>query len=265
MSRRATTDWDGRSYDRLADPQEAWARKVLERLPLAGGETVLDAGCGSGRVTKLLLERLPDGHVIGVDGSPSMVDTAREAFAGDGRVTLIVADLLDLGPELLAGHGAPEQVDAVFSNATFHWIADHEALFARIHSVLRPGGRLVAQCGGAGNVRTCCEAIEVAAELEPFREHVRGFRPWSFYGPEEAAARLEAAGFTEVNCSLEEVDPIVPDDPRDFVSVAGLASHHDRLPQELRGRFTDAVVDALPHPVELRYVRLNIDARRPDG
>ena len=265
MSRRATTDWDARTYDRLAAPQEAWARKVLERLALEGGETVLDAGCGSGRVTRLLLERLPRGRVIGVDGSLSMIETAREALSGDERVGLIVSDLLALSPSLLAENGAPEQVDAVFSNATFHWIADHETLFARIHSVVRPGGRLIAQCGGEGNVRSFCDAIETASEHEPFGEHVRGFRPWNFYGPEETSARLGAAGFTDVSCGLEEVDPVVPDDPRAFIRAAGLASHLDRLPPELREPFTDAVLEALPAPVELRYVRLNIDARRPDG
>jgi trans-aconitate 2-methyltransferase len=265
VSGRATTDWDARTYDRLAAPQEAWARKVLERLPLEGGETVLDAGCGSGRVTKLLLEHLPQGRLVGVDGSPSMIETAREAFAGDGQVTLIVSDLLELSPELLAAEGAPEAVDAAFSNATFHWIADHETLFARVHSVLRPGGRLVAQCGGKGNVQAWREAIEKASSLEPFSEHVGGFQPWNFYGAEETAARLKAAGFTEVRTWLEELEPITPEDPGEFVTVAGLASHRERLPADLREPFTDAALAQLPSPVELRYVRLNIDARRPDG
>jgi hypothetical protein len=82
LSRHTTTDWDARNYDRLAAPQEEWARKVLERLPLEGDETVLDAGCGSGRATKLLLDKLPDGRVIGVDGSPSMIEVARESVRG---------------------------------------------------------------------------------------------------------------------------------------------------------------------------------------
>ncbi|CAN5514465.1 hypothetical protein BH18ACT1_BH18ACT1_10740 [soil metagenome] len=66
-------DWDAPAYERVSSPQEDWARTVLDRLPLRGDETVLDAGCGSGRVTRLLLERLPDGHVVGVDAAPSMI------------------------------------------------------------------------------------------------------------------------------------------------------------------------------------------------
>ena len=263
MTRRTTTDWDAETYDRLAAPQEAWARGVLERLPLEGGETVLDAGCGSGRVTKLLLERLPDGRLIGVDGSPSMIETAGEAFEGDQRVTLICSDLLALTPELLREESGVESVDVVFSNATFHWIADHERLFRRLHGVLRPGGRLVAQCGGAGNVSSWREAVVTASGKEPFREYVGDFSPWNFYEAEPTEQRLKRAGFTDARCWLQEVEPIVPEDPCDYVAVVGLSSHHERLPEELREPFIEAVTKSMPDPFELRYIRLNIEAVRP--
>jgi trans-aconitate 2-methyltransferase len=265
VSSHTTTDWDAKTYDRLAAPQEEWARRVLERLPLNGSETVLDAGCGSGRATKLLLEKLPRGRVIGVDGSPSMIEVASETFAGDGRVTLITADLLELTPDLVREASGLASVDDLFSNATFHWIEDHERLFARLHSVLRPGGRLVAQCGGRGNVEGWVRAINAVAAREPFAVHVDGFEPWNFCGPEETEERLRAAGFERIRCSLEEMPVVVPDNPRDFVSVVGLASHHERLPEELREPFTDAVLEEFAGSVELRYIRLNIDAVRPDA
>jgi trans-aconitate 2-methyltransferase len=262
-SLNTTSDWDGKAYDKLAAPQEEWARKVLKRLPLRGDETVLDAGCGSGRVTKLLLERLPEGRVIGVDGSPSMIETAAEAFAADDRVALINSDLLDLSPALLAEHAGLEAVDAVFSNATFHWIRDHERLFAGVFSVLRPGAPFVAQCGGRGNVAEWRTAVEAASLRQPFAEHIGDFRPWNFYGPEETAQRLSAAGFTNVETGLVEADPIFPEDRRGYVTVVGLAAHRDHLPGELYEPFADAVIEELPDPLVLRYVRLNIDARRP--
>ena len=260
-----TTDWDARTYDRLAAPQEAWAREVLERLVLRGDEAVLDAGCGSGRVTKLLLERLPDGRVIGVDGSPSMIETATEAIGGDPRVSLICTDLLELTPEVLGERAGDDAVDLVYSNATFHWIADHERLFERLHAVLRPGGRLVAQCGGAGNVSSWRAGVEAASAEEPFREYVGGFSPWNFYEAEETERRLLAVGFSEVRCWLQEVEPIAPEDPREYVAVVGLAIHHERLPEELREPFVDAVIRNVTEPFELRYVRLNIEAVRPEA
>src|SRR4051794_38753075 len=143
--------WDGAAYDRLSTPMERLGREVLDRLELRGDETILDAGCGSGRLTELLVERAPRGRVIGVDASASMIDAAR-ARLGD-RADLRRADLaaLDLGGET---------VDVVFSTATFHWIADHDALFRCLRGALRDGGRLVAQCGGAGNIASILAATE---------------------------------------------------------------------------------------------------------
>jgi trans-aconitate 2-methyltransferase len=265
VSNRTTTDWDAETYHRLAAPQERWAREVLDRFPLRGDETVLDAGCGSGRVTRLLLERLPEGRLIGVDGSPSMIETATETIGGDPRVTLICTDLLEITPELIAGEAGIDGVDLVFSNATFHWIADHERLFERLHAILRPGGRLIAQCGGAGNVSSWREGVTAAAAEEPFRQYVGGFNPWNFYEAGETEERLRASGFADVRCWLQEVEPIVPDDPREYVAVVGLATHHERLPEELREPFVDAVIRNVRQPFELRYVRLNIEAVRADG
>lgn len=251
-----TTDWDAKTYDRLAAPQEEWARGVLERLPLRGDETVLDAGCGSGRVTRLLAERLPRGRVIGVDGSESMVAEARSALADLGeRVEIVHSDLLALE---LDG-----QVDAVFSNAVFHWVLDHPLLFRRLRTALEPGGMLVAQCGGEGNVAEWRAATEAAATLPEFAPAFADWDgPWNFAAPEETEAHLRAAGFAEAHCWLEG-KVVEPDDPRDFVAVVGLASHHSRLPAEQREPFTEAVLAGLPKPLVLRYVRLNIEARVP--
>jgi trans-aconitate 2-methyltransferase len=248
-----TVDWDAKTYDRLAAPQEAWAKDVLARLPLAGDETVLDAGCGSGRVTRLLLERLPRGRAIGVDGSASMIAVARNSLAGFGdRVELIHADLLELRLE--------EQADAVFSNAVFHWIFDHDALFRRLREALEPGGLLAAQCGGEGNVANWVAAVNRACAREPFAEFLDdGREPWHYATAAETEGRLLEAGFEDIRCWLEE-RVVEPEDPREYVAVVGLATHHDRLPAELREAFTDAVAEELPRPLVLRYVRLNIEA-----
>jgi trans-aconitate 2-methyltransferase len=248
-----SVDWDAATYDRVATPQEEWARGVLRRLPLGGDETVLDAGCGSGRVTRLLLERLPRGRVIGVDASPSMIEAARSGLP-DERVVLICTDLLDLALD--------EPVDAAFSNATFHWVPDHERLFARLAAAIAPGGRLVAQCGGAGNVEEFARAILAGSAREPFAEHVGGTVPWNFAGPEETETRLAAAGFVDVRCWLEE-KVAHPEDPRAFARASGLAWHLDRLPTKLHEPFMDAVMEELDEDPTFAYVRLNIEARRP--
>lgn len=250
--RMPARDWDGRSYDRISAPMEEMGRAVLDRLPLSGDESVLDAGCGSGRVTAALLERVPRGRVIGVDGSAEMIAAARDRL-GDAA-DLRVVDLLELSLD--------EPVDAVLSTATFHWIGDHDTLFTRLHDALRPGGRLVAQCGGAGNVeRVHTAAAEVGAG-GPFAEHFAGWRgPWNFQGPEETEVRLRAAGFTEVRAWLSEW-PVETYDGAEWLRTIVLGSHLERLPEDLRDVYVQAVGERLGlAPLRVDYVRLNIDAR----
>jgi trans-aconitate 2-methyltransferase len=255
MARERAVDWDAETYDRVANPQEEWGRQVLARLELRGDETVLDAGCGSGRVTRLLLERLPAGRVIGVDASPSMVAKAREWLADDDRVELRVADLAEL--ELA------EPVDAIFSNATFHWIGDHRRLFEVLFACLAPGGPLEAQCGGEGNVAELVRNLEALQGDARFAPYLRGFRVnWNFASVEDTRTRLARAGFGEIECWLER-RRVQPPEPRDFFRAGGPGSQLEYLPDELHETFIDAVLGSMPRPFTLEFVRLNISARRP--
>jgi trans-aconitate 2-methyltransferase len=245
--------WDGASYDRVSGPMEALGRDVLMRLSLRGDETVLDAGCGSGRVTEALLERLPEGRVIALDSSASMIAAARERLGeDDARLELRAGDLLQL--ELTA------PVDAILSTATFHWIGDHEALFARLRAALRPGGQLVAQCGGEGNIDVLRgEATELLA-ADPYAEHFIDWKPpWHYAGAEATRKRLLNAGFSAAECWLAPA-PRQPEQPREFLSTIVLGPHVQRLPEELREPFMDELLARLGEPVVVDYVRLNIDA-----
>ncbi len=255
-------EWDAETYERVSDPQFGWGLEVLDRLELKGDETVIDAGCGTGRVTQRLLERLPEGKVIAVDGSDDMVDATAKRFKDDDRVTTIPSDLLELTSGLLKRNDCEPAVDVLFSTATFHWISDHERLFERIHDVLQPRGRLHAQCGGSGNVARHATAIVKVASRPEFAPHFEGMRIiWNFATPEETAERLRAAGFAEVSCSLEE-KPTQPEDPRAFTRASTMGPHLARLPEELQEPFIDAVLEESGKPLVLDYVRLNINASR---
>jgi trans-aconitate 2-methyltransferase len=245
-------DWDAATYARVATPQLEWARPVVERLDLRGDETVLDAGCGSGGVTELLLERLPRGHVIAVDAAPSMVEHARAALGE--RATVFQSDLQELVLD--------RPVDAVFSNAVFHWVPDHDLLFRRMHDALRPGGRMVAQCGGAGNIeRFHGLAAEVGAE-EPYARHLGGWEgPWNFAGPDATRERLLRAGFAEAETWLEPA-PVHLSEPHAFIRTVCLGPHLKRLPEELHDPYVEAVAERMGAEPVLDYVRLNIVARR---
>ncbi len=248
----STRDWDATTYDDVSEPQQAWAREQLGRLRLHGDEVLLDAGCGSGKVTALLIDLVPDGRVYAVDVAPSMVEHTRAAL-GDG-VTALCQDLTAL--EL------PEQVDAIFSNATFHWIQDHQKLFARLAAALKPGGQLVAQCGGLGNIDAFRLLADEVAQTPEFAHCFTGWQgPWNYAAPEVTAKRLSAAGFTEVETWLEP-RPTTLEDPKPFVRTVCLVRHLDRLPEELHDAFIEAVLDRTGSPLVLDYVRLNMVARR---
>jgi trans-aconitate 2-methyltransferase len=244
-----TRDWDARSYDRISTPMTRWGTVVLDRLELRGDERVLDAGCGSGRVTEQLLGRLPSGSVIALDGSPQMIDEARRRLAAfDGRVEFVVADL---------GRPLPiDTVDAILSTATFHWVPDHDTLFTNLAAVLRPGGQLVAQCGGAGNFK---RVLGVLDDLDPER---RCYRPWHFETPETTKARLERAGFRDVHTWLhDEPTEIPPDTVAEYLRTVILGSTLERMPEADREPLVEAMADRLADG-HFDYVRLNITARR---
>jgi trans-aconitate 2-methyltransferase len=245
------SDWDASTYDRVADPQTRWGSAVLERLPLVGDETVLDAGCGTGRVTELLLERVPRGRVIALDASPAMVEEARRRLTPfDGKVDFVVADL---GRPFTLPGGEP--VDAILSTATFHWVPDHDALFRNLAAVIRRGGRLVAQCGGDGNVAS------IMAVLATVGDGWLGDR--NFATPKETAKRLALAGFTDIETWLQP-EPTrfeAGEQFETFLRTVILRQHLGRLPAAVHDAFVSEIVDRLAEPV-IDYVRLNIVATR---
>jgi trans-aconitate 2-methyltransferase len=242
-----TREWDAAAYERLSAPQTRWGQLVVDRLELAGNERVLDAGCGTGRVTAMLVERLPDGRVIGLDGSAAMIEQANVRFADEPRVELIVADLTE--PLLLDG-----QVDAILSTATFHWIADHGSLFRNLASALRPGGQLVAQCGGAGNISSLEEVISQLGHT--FADGK------TFATAEETRARLEAAGFDHIETWLHEEPTTIPEaDLEGFLETVCLGGIVDGMADDEREDFVHEVAARMPEPL-IDYVRLNINARR---
>lgn len=246
---KAPRDWDAATYDQVADPMTRWGAAVLDRLPLRGDERVLDAGCGSGRVTELLVERLPRGTVVALDGSPAMIEQARSRLARFGdRLEYVVADL---------GQSLPlaEPVDAILSTATFHWVPDHDALFQNLAAVLQPGGFLVAQCGGAGNIASIRRVLAGIGD--------GWFGDAHYETPAATAERLEAAGFVDVECWLtDEPTSFEPGPPFEtYLRTVVLGSHVARLPEPEREAFVHAVASALPE-ARIDYVRLNILARR---
>lgn len=256
------TEWNAERYHHISAPQQAWGRKVLDRLELQGHERVLDIGCGTGRVTGEIAARVPGGAVVGLDRSPAMLATAhawlREHAPGVG---------------LVLGDGASlpfrRVFDAVFSGATFHWIHDHAALFRSIVTALKPGGRLVAQCGGGANLALLRGRAARLTREPRFAPYFDDWEEPAYYSDAETAARrMQVAGFVAVETSLEAA-PTTFESPvefQEFIANVCVRNHVARLPNGDRQAFlrelTVAAAGDTPS-LTLDYWRLNLSGRRP--
>jgi trans-aconitate 2-methyltransferase len=269
------TDWDAERYHRLSNPQLGWGRHVLERLAPEPNERILDLGCGTGRLTAELFAAMAEGLVVAVDRSESMLREAAaqhvwhrgphplDAGKLPSRIHIVRADGLHLP--------FADAFDAVLSTATFHWIQDHDRLFASIYRALVPGGRLVAQCGGAGNLATLLERTSALIQTDPFKPFFAGWRdPWEFADVPTTIDRLGKAGFTAIDVSLTPAPTTLADraEYREFLSCVCVREHLSRLPEGPRNLLLDRLADLAAGdspPYTLDYWRLNILARKPAG
>jgi trans-aconitate 2-methyltransferase len=247
----------------VADPQFAWGRRLLERLQLRGDETAIDAGCGSGRLTRLLAERLPRGRVIAIDASEEMVEATRRHLEPDfgAHVDYLRSDLLDL--QL---HGV---ADVVFSTATFHWISDQSALYRRLAAALKHGGRLLAQMGGKGNIDRLRRRSETVMAQPDYQRFFAGWEvPWVYPDEETTRDRLEAAGFTRIEVELFPEPTTFPDRDRfrEFITAVNFRLHLQRIASEpLQREFIERIIEMAAHddpPYTLDYWRLNLSGTR---
>jgi SAM-dependent methyltransferase len=257
-------EWSAADYHRLSAPQFEWGQRVLRELRLRGDERVMDAGCGTGKLTRLLLESLPRGFVVGVDLSRNMAMHARENLTPDfsDHIGFAVADLVALP--------FCNCFDGIFSTASFHWVHDHDGLFRNLYAALRPKGWLQAQCGGGPNIHRLRQRVRALAQTSEFSNWLGKFRePWFFSDAESAASRLRAAGFENVVAGLEEAAYSAAGgrEFEEYLKTFVLQRHIELLPTEtLRANFVQKLVDAAADddpPWTLDYTRLNLRASKP--
>jgi trans-aconitate 2-methyltransferase len=259
-----TREWQAAAYHTLSDPQYQWGLNVLRKLqalPLRDNVHILDAGCGTGRVTAELMKAFPRAQVTAVDASQNMVQEAQKTLAPFGnRVKVEQLDLLNLA--------ADQTFDVVFSTAVFHWIKDHDRLFVNIHRALRPGGILLAQCGGGPNLKRLRDRTLEIIKLPEFAPFFKNWeRVWEYPDDRTTAERLQRAGFHDVNTGLEIAPTPLPDEDmyRRFVATVTCHPYVERIPPELQDEFLGHLARKAAEdkpPFLLDYWRLNILAKR---
>jgi trans-aconitate methyltransferase len=258
--------WNPQEYASNSSAQAVWADELIARLGLSGSERVLDVGCGDGRSTAELARRLPAGRVLGVDSSPEHAAHAALAYPPSvyPRLSFAVMDARSLASD--------EPFDLVFSNATLHWVDDHPAFLRGCVRVLRPGGCLVASCGGKGNAAEMFRGVDALIAEEPWHSRFIGFAfPYHFHSPEEYRPWLAEAGLEATRVELVEKDMTHAgaDGLTGWVRTTWLP-YLERVPHEEQGSFVAALLGRYlaEHPPDglgrthVRMVRLEVEARR---
>jgi trans-aconitate 2-methyltransferase len=258
-------EWNATLYHQISAPQVSWGKKVLARVSLRGDERLLDAGCGTGRLTRELLEALPHGQVVALDVSQNMIDAARTYLEPDfgSRVEFVCCDLLDLPFE--------REFDGIFSTASFHWVLDHDRLFRNLYRVLRPGGWLWAQCGGGKNLARLLARVDALISAPPYAKYFAGYQfPWEYSDAETTATRLRRAGFEQIETSLEEAPTKFPSaaEFQQFVESVILRHHLQRIPDDaVRRQFLAELTRQSATddpPFLLDYWRLNLQGKKAE-
>lgn len=257
------TYWNAEVYDKIGTPMRGWAQQVIDDLGLRGGETVLDAGCGSGSVTLDLWERVKEGNIYALDSSPDMIARLRATLVERG-----IENIIPMQTDLTK-FSLPEMVDVVFSNAVFHWIQDDTGLFGSLARATKSGGRLRAQCGGGENNKKLMTATRDVEKRIPYAEHLSGRVDSRKYRTEQQAVEaLQRNGWKNARANLfpspvefEDIDSAVL-----YLKTIILQQQASALPEELSDQFLRDVIDEviIRHgaPFVADYVRLDLWAER---
>ena len=195
-------EFDGEKYEQASAHQKEWGARLIAELGLRGDQRVLDLGCGDGALTARITEALPEGEVIGIDASQGTIEVALQKKRDNlGYLRMDIDDL-----------SLPGQFDVVFSNATLHWVRDHNRLLANVRMSLKEKGVLRFDFGGEGNCSHFLKVIREAMADEAFDRYFKDFQ-WPWYMPpvEEYEALARRAGFVEARVWGEIADRFFPD------------------------------------------------------
>jgi len=257
-------EWDPEDYAKQSGAQLVWARELMARLRLTGHEAVLDVGCGDGKVTAAFARAVSQGFVLGVDSSPAFIDYARRHYPAllypNLRFELMDARRL----------AYDRQFDVIFSNAALHWVDDHEAFLTGCARLLKPEGRLIISCGGAGNAAEAFRVLDDLIQKPLWQSFFAGFAfPWFFYSTADYAPWLAKAGLQSARLELVEKDMVHEgrDGLAGWIRTTWLP-YTQRLPRHLREVFIGELVDAYltEHPLDsagrshVRMIRLEVEA-----
>jgi trans-aconitate 2-methyltransferase len=267
MAKPKSYAWDAKDYAKNSANQYAWAQELIPKLKLKGNETLLDIGCGDGKITAEIAKALPRGRVVGVDSSKEMINLAQSTFPQKTYPNLSF-QLMDARKLTFQA-----EFDKVFSNAALHWIVDQAAVLQGAQRSLKTSGRLLFQMAGKGNAQDVIDVLDELLVENPWKRFFDDFTfPYAFLSPEEYRTLLAEAGLAPLRVEL------FPKDMK-FTGAEGLAGwvrttwlpFTERIPLERRDDFVKEIVNRYlqRYPadaqgvVHLSMIRLEAEASKP--
>lgn len=258
-------NWNPEDYEKSSSAQYNWALGLISELDLRGDERILDIGCGDGKITSGIASLVPNGSVLGIDISQEMIDFAKGKYTRDkyGKLTFQLGDASSIDFE--------EEFDLAVSFACLHWVKDHLSVLQGVGRSLRPGGRILFQCGGRGNAS---EILNMATDLirrETWSKYFQSFAfPYYFYGPEEYSPWLAQAGLKALRVELLSKDMIHNKTGLEGWIRTTWLPYLERLPEDMRQVFVGEVADSYIecHPpdrdgmVHVQMMRLEVEAAK---
>jgi len=259
--------WNPAEYQDNSANQLKWGAELIAMLKLTGAEHVLDIGCGVGNITAMIAEKVPQGYAIGVDSSPEMIAQAQKNYPemGSANLSFRIMDANQLS--------FYDEFDAVFSNATLHWVKNHLPVLKGIHNALRSGGRIVLQMGGRGNANDILKTMDILINRDQWSPYFKNLNfSYGFYGPEEYRPWLEQVGLRAVRMELVPKD-MIHDTKEKFAAWVRTTwlPYTQAVPPALRETLIHEVVTEYlkNHPldnrgfVHIKMSRLEVEAFKP--
>jgi 2-isopropylmalate synthase len=228
-----TNKWDAKEYARFSKGQKKWAEELMTKLDIQPEDTILDIGCGDGKITVMLAAKTR-GRVVGLDNDAGMITLASERYP---NIEFVLMDASSIE--------CTNRFSLVFSNAAMHWVRDHHALLRGIHNAMLPGGRMLLQFGGKGNAKDVIEIMNILIQEPKYQGFFRDFvYPWFFPAKDQYEQLLSEAGFENATVEMIPKD-MVHESIEDFQGWLRTTSfpYIHSLPEEMRGEFIDTVTE----------------------
>jgi trans-aconitate 2-methyltransferase len=229
-------EFDGNKYRAASAHQKEWGARLIHELNIAGSERILDLGCGDGALTAQLAALAPRGSVLGIDASRGMIETAKTD----------VADNLSFAVRDINGLDFENEFDIVFSNATLHWIKDHNALLGNVYRALNPGGVLKFNFAGDGNCANFFDVVKDTIKLPQFARYFAASEwPWYMPSVEEYELLVQRFPFSAASVSGENADRFFADRETmiKWIDQPSLVPFMELLPDEHKEDFRQVVIE----------------------